>query len=231
MKKVLLTLLITACVSVNFAYSQDNKSETTEKKGEIVAPSKEMQTLILAGQLAKYGYENNSATALIQAAEFYLSVPTQELKPESFEQGKGEETTKDEFVSHDPKKILADAKELAAGDAVTLAVIEKLEKSSAGTSRGAVGGPKRTVDKVKAHSTDTYVIRFYAHERATVAISGDGDTDLDLYVYDESGNLIDKDDDYSDDCVVNFYPRWTGRFTIKIVNRGNVYNRYVIATN
>jgi len=229
MKKVVLSLLIATAVSANFAYSQD-KQPATEKKGEIVAPSTAMQTIVLAGQLAKFGYENNSASALIQAAELYLSVPTQEFKPESAELGKGEETTKTEFVSHDPKKILADAKELADGDANLLALIEKLEKAT-GASRGAVGGPKYGEYKVAARGTDSFTIKFWANERASIAVSGDGDTDLDLYVYDENGNFIASDDDYSDDCIVNFIPRWTGQFFVKVVNRGNVYNRYSIATN
>ena len=62
-------------------------------------------------------------------------------------------------------------------------------------------------------------------------MSGDGDTDLDLYVYDSNGNLIVKDNDYTDDCYVRWYRKWTGRFIVKIVNRGPVYNRYVIVTN
>lgn len=64
-----------------------------------------------------------------------------------------------------------------------------------------------------------------------VIVNGDGDTDLDLYVYDENGNLMGKDIDYSDYCVVSWTPRWTGPFTIKIKNRGSVYNRYKIYTN
>ena len=64
-----------------------------------------------------------------------------------------------------------------------------------------------------------------------MTVVGDGDTDLDLYVYDQNGNLIDKDVDYTDNCVCTFVPRWTGLFVIKIVNRGSVYNRYVLRTN
>ena len=229
MKKIILALLIATSMSVNFMYSQEKQSETTEKTGEIVSPSKEMQTIILAGQLAKYGYENNSATALIQAAELYLSVGSQDFQPDSFEQGKGEETTKDAFVSLDPKQILDDAKILADGDQAYLAMIEKVAKAS--PSRGAVGGPKRAVHQVRAKSTDTFTVKFFSNERATVVVSGDGDTDLDLYIYDEIGNLIAKDDDYSDDCIVNWFPKWTGQYEIRVVNRGNVYNEYVIATN
>jgi len=228
MKKLFLSLLIAATASVNYAYSQEQQPKT-EMKGEIAAPSPAMQSLVLAGQLAKYGYENNSASALIQAAELYLNAGLTEFEPETFEQGNSEETTKDDYVSHDPKQLLEDAKALAEDDTVILAMIERLSKTK--PSRGAVGGPKSGTYKVGARSYNSFVIKFWANERASVVVSGDGDTDLDLYVYDESGNLIDKDDDYSDDCIVNFFPRWTGRFTIKVVNRGNVYNRYIIATN
>ena len=81
---------------------------------------------------------------------------------------------------------------------------------------------------VDAYSTDTYVQRFYAGESVWIRVRGDGDTDLDLYVYDENGNLIDSDTDTDDKCLCIFTPKWTGRFTIKVKNLGNVYNRYYI---
>lgn len=96
---------------------------------------------------------------------------------------------------------------------------------------GACGGPIRKQDAVCAYSTDTYTIRFHAGELARVTVEGDGDTQLDLYVYDENGNLIDSDVGPGDDCVATFRPKWTGVFKIKIVNRGRVYNQYWLRTN
>ena len=96
---------------------------------------------------------------------------------------------------------------------------------------GADGGSRFNRDRVLAHSSDTYTMRFRAGEVARVAVTGDGDTDLDLYVYDEFGNLIGSDTDYTDQCIVTWAPRWTGVFTIQVVNRGNVYNVYRLQTN
>ena len=62
-------------------------------------------------------------------------------------------------------------------------------------------------------------------------VVGDGDTDLDLYIYDQNGNQIASDTDYTDQCVCRWVPSWTGAFTIRIVNRGAVYNEFAIATN
>lgn len=96
---------------------------------------------------------------------------------------------------------------------------------------GAVGGPRSSATQVRARGTDRYTISFRGGEAASIVVSGDGDTDLDLYVYDEYGHLIAQDDDGLDDCVVVFTPRWTGKFTIQVVNRGVVYNQYVLGTN
>lgn len=96
---------------------------------------------------------------------------------------------------------------------------------------GAVGGQKHTRTSVNANSADVFHVTFRGGELARVALSGDGDTDLDLYVYDEYGSLIAKDDDSSDDCYVSWVPKWTGSFKIRVVNRGRVYNEYVLVTN
>ncbi len=66
---------------------------------------------------------------------------------------------------------------------------------------------------------------------ARVAVIGDGDTDLDLLVYDENGNLIASDTDYTDKCLVEFAPRWTGTFLVRVVNNGYVHNNYLLLTN
>jgi hypothetical protein len=91
-----------------------------------------------------------------------------------------------------------------------------------------VEGPSQRVDEVKAYATDVYRVTFYGGELARVRVVGDGDTDLDVYVLDEYGNEIASDTDYTDNCEVIWQPRWTGRFTIRVVNLGSVYNRYTI---
>jgi hypothetical protein len=96
---------------------------------------------------------------------------------------------------------------------------------------GAEGGPQSNSFRLSARSYRTFTVRFVAGEVAEVALRGDGDTDLDLFVYDELGNLIAADEDNTDFCVVRWVPKWTGRFTIKVVNHGFVYNDFRIATN
>ena len=200
MKKILLTLALVAAAQFTFAQ---------EKTDDAKQPASELMTqLRLASDLARYGYETYSASALIEAARILNGVPTYELTPESFIKGEG----------------------TADGNATLLALADQV-KIDNGTSRGRVGGAAVHEDCVYANCTDNYTIRFIAGEEAEVAVVGDGDTDLDLYIYDSNGNLIEKEDDYTDTCYCSWTPKWTGAFTIKIKNRGGVCNYYTLYTN
>jgi len=109
--------------------------------------------------------------------------------------------------------------------ALTIAVIPQF------ATAGVIGGRKMTREVVKSRSSDYYTVSCYGGEYTRVIVAGDGDTDLDVYVYDSSGDLIKSDTDSSDKCVVYFKPYRSGRFIIKVVNRGRVYNRYAILIN
>lgn len=96
---------------------------------------------------------------------------------------------------------------------------------------GAVGGPRYGQYRLGANSTHTFKVAFRGGEQARVILSGDGDTDLDVYVYDWYGNRVAVDADYTDDCYVSWYVPRAGVYTIRVVNRGDVYNDYELAMN
>lgn len=79
--------------------------------------------------------------------------------------------------------------------------------------------------RVRANSTNTH--RIYLRKgAAAIGIEGDGDTDLDLYVYD-SNRLIAKMESHSDEEMVRLNIYRSGYFTVRVVNRGSVYNDYL----
>ena len=96
---------------------------------------------------------------------------------------------------------------------------------------GAPGQPRYQKDRVNAYSTITYYLNFIGGEKAEVRIKGDGDTDLDLYIYDSKGNLIVKDEGWTDSAEVSWTPSKTEQFKIVIKNLGRVYNVFEIWTN
>lgn len=227
MKKYALSFALVLMASLSWAQEIERKPEL---KGEV---SSGVNALKLATDLVKYGYEQQSALPLIQALQIIAENPTQPLQ--ATREGSNVDTTKNDGkkgnVSLDFNEIVTKAKEFADGDETMSALIAQVQEENSGSHRGAVNGPSRTVEYVNGNSTDTYQISFVAGYLAEILVSGDGDTDLDLYVYDSNGNLIVQDSDYSDDCYVSWVPAWTGRFIVKVVNRGPVYNKYVLLTN
>jgi hypothetical protein len=158
-------------------------------------------------------------------------VSTKELKTEAVEKGKGNETAKKDKTSFDVNKILADAKELSAletDETLYLSLIDKLEKKAKEQIRSPIAGASRTYERVAANSSDKYTVRFNAYEYAYIEVYGDGDTDLDVYVYDNYGNLVVSDTRYLYNASVWFVPNCTCPYTITVKNNGNVYNNYVL---
>ena len=90
-----------------------------------------------------------------------------------------------------------------------------------------IGGPVFHTDTVLAHQTDVFESAFYRGS-AHIEVNGDGDTDLDCGVVDSAGRLVVTDTDDTDYCILDFTVVRAGTFTLKIVNQGNVRNRYTV---
>lgn len=227
MKKILFFLSMIAVTVSGMAQTVEDKPEVKGETSESLAAVK------LANQVLRYGYENKSTLALLDALQIFSENPTQALNATKKGDAVDESKTdgKKAKVAFDYDTVLADAKTFADGDPNLLAIIDNIDAEAKGSQRGNINGPSRDYAAVNGKSYTDYTASFVANQLAEVLVSGDGDTDLDLYVYDSNGNLIASDTDYSDDCYVRWVPAWTGRYTIRIVNRGPVYNRFVILTN
>lgn len=85
-------------------------------------------------------------------------------------------------------------------------------------------------DRVEARDTDTWNVCFERGGTARLRVRGDGDTDLDCFVYDASGREVARDDDYTDFCVLDWQPQSYGNHRLEIRNLGNVWNAYRLYT-
>lgn len=112
----------------------------------------------------------------------------------------------------------------AAGSALLAAAV--------GTSAQAhSGNPGVWTEWIEARSDHVFEAVFYGGAPAYVWLLGDGASDLDLYVYDENDRLICSSESYDDHESCSWVPRWTGKFSIRIVNLGRVFNVAEIGTN
>jgi len=158
-----------------------------------------------------------------------VETPTQQFEGQ-YTRGEGKDVaapnSKGAFT---PEQLLADARKMANGDQAVLTLADQVNPNV--VTRGAVSGPRQGTYYIYGGTADTYVVAFKKGILAEVAVAGAGYTDLDLYIYDENGNRITYDEDYSDDCYVSWYPRWTGNYVIRVINRGSYTNAYTIITN
>jgi hypothetical protein len=105
--------------------------------------------------------------------------------------------------------------------------------SFAGTAMSA--GPADTAStssafyRVYSQQTNSHRIYFHRGDTVDISLSGDGATDLDLYVYDAYGNLCARRTGLYDDEEMSLDVYQTGYFTINVVNRGWDYNDYALS--
>ena len=198
--------------------------EESAKNGQ---PDQSMTSLTLSAELATVARDKKDPILMLAAAHLESMAKTEEAQ--RAKTSEGEETAGGDKEKTEQIALYALAEEYAGSNETLLALIGGSKDSV--SVRGLPRGPKVSHDTVLAGRTDTYRLTFMGNEYAEVAVLGDGDTDLDLYVYDENGNQICKDIDPTDRAYCSWIPRWTGEFRIVIRNEGGVYNNYALYAN
>jgi len=205
------------------------------KKTDSAAPENHrlLEQLHLGYALARYSREVGSAEGLLLAAEILDTARARTLGLEPMEvidwperetvevDGTGE-MTRDALLSD--ARALAEDKRLARR-------IDAAAEAEPVVTMGAVGGPRSNCLSAQGYSTHTYRLDFVGGEEAVVSVDGDHATDLDAYVYDEAGHLIDWDMRAVDTGALAWQPRWTGSFLVRVKNRGPAPNHYCISVN
>ncbi len=185
----------------------------------------------LAVELIAYGRANKSAEALLAAAQILAANPGQATPREKTVEGtvpSAVEADKKPAILPSAEELLKEAAALAKGNKPLETAISS---TKFGAARGAAGGRQVTRDRVYPGATDVYKIVFKGREQAQIGVIGDGDSDIDCFVYDENGGLIDSDTRTVPGCVLEFVPAWTGPFFVKITNVGSIASRYILVTN
>lgn len=213
-----------------------NATQSKPKTGEGEA----VEMLEQAANLVAYARANESAYAMLAAVDMIKRV---QVRTDAAHFGKkdsegGRDAPKDQkdksAKAWDVKKLLEEARGWTKNDAKLAAVIDaEMAKPvpEAPKTMGATGGPVQIIDCVRGGYTDIWTIRYDGGRLAQVGVIGDGDTDLDVIVFDQNGHLIGSDLDATDRCLVGWTPKWTGTFKVHIRNNGSIPNCYRLLTN
>lgn len=208
------------------AHAAEGTNVSTEetKTGEAVA-----KQLAMSRDLVEYGRKNNDALALIVAAQIRQQVGLKEVDRKPVTEGAAGAADADSTPEVTVESILAEAKTMSGDDEMIVGLADDVAASA---TKGRTIGPGYNVVTLPGNSTDSYAnVNFDGGRYAEVYTEGSGRTNLDLYIYDENGNLVCSDTDSSDIAYCGWTPSWTGPFTIKVINRGGSSNRYALITN
>lgn len=198
-------------------------------KAETSAGIQGAAKLETAYRLAAYGREKSDPQALILAAKMMNEVGASKTEIKgSTTGGVADAKTKKAKPETTSASLLDEAEALARGDA---GITTQIAEVRASAQKGFVGGVRRTVLRLPARSVFSWTGTAVAGQQAIAIAQGDGDTDIDMKVFDNGGNLVCEDTlgDYTPAC--QWTPAWTGNFTLQLINNGPVYSDTVFVTN
>ena len=186
----------------------------------------------LADQVARHADRTRDVLAMIAAARMLgqtgprtvtLEMRT-EGKPKAKDAQAGALTTRDTTL----KGMLERARKYAGGRHDLNTLVDELARTSA---KVRDDGPARFAARIGDGVSHSYTMSFRANEPVMIAITGEGVSDLDLFVEDEAGSRICASTGAGDDEICRWTPRWAGNFRIRVRNLGNVYNEYRLWSN
>lgn len=185
------------------------------------APSDEglvtaIQNMALAQQLAGMGVATSDPILLLAAARLASQVTV--AGAELSARDASEAPTLGAGPMHSADEMLAAARDLAGDRDDLLGLIEDAEAEG---SRGSVYGSGYYDGYIGGGQNLYYDEAFYGGEQAVITLQGHNPSDIDLWVYDEYGNLVCSSTGYSSYESCSWTPRWTGDFTVRVENEGH----------
>jgi hypothetical protein len=221
-------VVIVAAIEPGFAAEgrgdakKNAKAPNIDRAKKVNSPAADGVVLAqIADQLITHGDKNKDSIALITAARIQSQIGVQFQKAEKTSGGKppadaqDAKGTKSGGQDHTTVAVLERAKQYAGGRKDLIALADEAAKSG---TRGAVRVPRMWQEHVLAGQIDVYTISFRGGELARFAISGDGDTDLDLIINDEYGNVICKAEGPTDDEMCSWVPKFTGPSSVQCLS-------------
>lgn len=236
MKKIIATVVLatTALTLSPSGFAADvpptvNISDTPAPASDM---AKAVERASLSAALSKWGRETQNAHALIVSAEILSSVAAKDGQREKAQAAVASAAAKP--ASSDKAapvmtvaSLLDEARALAGPDE---ALQGQIARVSAQESKGRNGGPLKSYGELPTGYADTYNIRFTGKELAAVAVINN-QVAMGFDIYDQNGNLVCTNKQYTSQMLCEFTPIFTGDFRVKVSNESNGPVAYALLTN
>jgi hypothetical protein len=186
-------------------------------KEKLEADAAAIQHITSAYDLAAYGRKEKAPELLVSAA-FVLRTVHVEKGDEKPKVEKGEESDGKPAEAVSLKavsdKLLAEAREMAAGDKLVLDLADRVTKEK---TRESVGGPRSYYHQPGAGSTLTWNVTFYGGRPASVGVTGNGRNSITLTVQGPGGHYATWT---GHNPQLSWVPNATKTFTVSVTNNG-----------
>lgn len=229
--------LTAMAVSIFFATGANAVLAADSNSDGETAASGPAESVRLAHELYRYGDEAEDALAVIVAARILGGVEFEAGEAESMAEpaeGTTETASADQPDSMipDSAEMIERARELAGGNDALGQMIDDVESQrSKGRVPYALKDYESWVAPGYVRTLGPKGMIFAGDRPAEVIMVGDHEANLDLFVYDENGNLICRSTSAISIESCSWRPRWTGPFRLKIVNKGRTPSAFVLSTN
>ena len=225
-------LAIAACLGIASAADAPKGPNVDPAKRGSSPRTEAVAQAALADQVARHADRTRDVLAMIAAARMLGQTGPRAVKHDMRTEGKpkaadakaGAAITRDTTLNG----MLSRARQYAGGRNDLNGLVDELAKTSAKVRED---GPARFATRIGDGVSDVYTMSFKANEPVMVAITGDGVSDLDLFVEDEAGNRVCASTGAGDDEICRWTPRWSGNFRVRVRNLGAVYNEYRLWSN
>lgn len=230
--QVLVVIVLVAAIG-GPALSAPARINISTQPGKDTAASVAAADAALGYDLADYARRTRDAAMMIQAAKIYRDIPPAVSTTEGvLEREDGSvvspKAPEDPVPSGSFQSLLGEARRFARGNRELLRQIAEVEASA---GRGIINGAVHRYRDVPPRNRWSISVVARGGEVLSLAARGDGRTNVDMFVYDESGQEVcrDTDPDPSPSCRVT--PRWTGAFKVRMDNLGYSWTRISFLSN
>jgi hypothetical protein len=207
--RLVLAIAATALSALPVGATLAKRTNLSDSTREATPAGQAVEALTLAYRLADHARAVGDARTMIVAARIMASAPVGDV-----EGGRSS-------VMSDAQALYAEAARLAGGDTAVLTEIEGARAEEAkGVLCGRRCGAIRTIQQVSAGSKWTVRLAARGGEPLIVGIRREGETGMDLKLYDEFGNLVCQDLSQGPTLYCRANPIWTGPFFAVVINHG-----------
>lgn len=249
--RLTLVALIGGCLTAAGISADDPKvGDNLAESDEQTKAGNDLSLAATAAQLAIEGENRKSPLLLLAAAEILADLQQSRRDASDVQSSTTAANADGRLPALDMDSLIARARELAKGNEDLEAAVEAMVEGIESDSRGLVFRQGKDLETIELEGVIYKVINtehdrldpgdeltlenvvFEGQKPAQILVIGDGDGDLDLWVYDgNTGNEIASDTDLTSVCVADWTTRYEGPFTIKVRNVGNIWERFYVLAN